>query len=123
MKSFLLSCFLVVAFTAIKAQNATVNTLPEGKYETVIKSNQDKWEKGDIILLNDQQYKTSKGNETGIYKFSVTAQRVFFTTGPLKNLFAKTYMSNGKPAIVFPVSENEQVGIKLPSEIWGYYKH
>ena len=87
-----------------------------------VSKNQDKWERGDIILVNDSQYRISTSNEVGEYKFSVTAQRVFFTSGPLKSLYAKTSLTNNTPAIVLPVAENQQQGLKLSSEVWGYYK-
>ncbi|HEU4472977.1 MAG TPA: hypothetical protein VFR58_17910 [Flavisolibacter sp.] len=122
MKAYLLSVLVVLSFLSAKAQPAQVNTLPRGKYETVAKEKQHKWEKGDIILLEENKYMLSTSDEVGEYRFSVTAQRVFFTSGPLKSLFAKTSLNNNAPAIVLPVSENEQLGLKLPSEIWGYYK-
>ena len=102
------------------AQTSNINSLPAGKYETVVKSNQNKWERGDIILLDEHTYKISTGTETGDYKFSVAAQRVFFTSGPLKNLFAKTSFNNQTPVIVLPVAENTQAG--LSSEVWCYFK-
>lgn len=123
MKIYLLTAFMLIAFSFCQAQNSQVNTLPTGKYETVAKSSQDKWERGDIILVNENQYKISTSNEVGEYKFSVTAQRVFFTSGPLKSLYAKTSLNNNTPAIVLPVAENQQQGLRLANEIWGYYKN
>lgn len=121
MKVFLLSAILFFAFAA-NAQNQ-VQSLPPGKYETVIKNNQSKWERGDIILLDDEKYKISTTDETGEYRFSSAAQRIFFISGPLKSLYAKTSLDNGAPAIVLPVEENEHVGFKLSSEVRCYYKH
>jgi hypothetical protein len=121
MRAFVLSTAILLSTQLCKAQSQ-VNELPPGKYETVIKSNQDKWERGDIILLNENKYKISTSNETGEYRFSVTAQRIFFTSGPLRSIFAKTSLNNNAPMIVLPVAENEQLGLKLPSEIRGYYK-
>lgn len=121
MKHFLLGV-LSMFYLNVHAQDKQASELPAGKYETVLKSNQDKWEKGDIIILDEHQYKISTSNEIGEYRFSVTAQRVFFTSGPLKTVFAKTTLNNNNPAIVLPVSENLQAGIKLHSEIWGYLK-
>jgi hypothetical protein len=118
---FTLTIF-VLAGTACLAQDKQVNTLPVGKYETVAKNNQSKWERGDIILIDENTYRITSSSETGEYKFSVTAQRVFFTSGPLKAVFAKTSLTNNSPAIVLPVSENQQAGIKLHSDIWGYLK-
>lgn len=120
MKVFLLSVLLFFSFAA-KAQKP-VQSLPTGKYEAGIKNNEGKWERGDIILLNGNKYKLSTSNETGDYRFSSAAQRIFFTSGPLKSLYAKTSGSNDSPAIVLPVAENEQIGFKLSSEIWCYYK-
>ena len=106
--------------TLCKAQNSQVNNLPQGKYETVIKNSHNKWEKGDIILMVDNKYKVSTSDEVGEYRFSVAAQRIFFTSGPLKNLFAKATSNNDKPGIVLPVAENSQAG--LISEVVCYFK-
>ena len=115
--------FVILSFSvASKAQDNHLNALPAGKYETVIKNNQNKWERGDIIIINETRYKISTNTEIGEYRFSVTAQRVFFTSGPLKSVFAKTSISDNNPVIVLPTSENEHVGLKLPSEVWGYYR-
>jgi len=122
MKAFLLSCFFLLAIMVSQAQSGQVNALPSGKYETIIKSSMMKWERGDIIILPENKYKISTSDEVGDYKFSVTAQRVFFTSGPLKCMFAKTSLDNNTPAIVLPVVENQQIGQKLPSEIWCYHK-
>jgi hypothetical protein len=123
MKQILLSSCIVLFCTISKAQDKQAAALPAGKYETILKSNQVKWEKGDIIILDEHQYKISTSNEIGEYRFSVTAQRVFFTSGPLKTVFAKTTLDNNNTAIVLPVSENQQTGLKLNSDIWGYLKH
>lgn len=120
MKVFLLSAILLFAVAA-KAQSQ-VQALPTGKYETVMKTAEAKWERGDIILLEGNKYKLSTGNETGDYRFSSAAQRIFFTTGPLKSLFAKTSLNNNSPVIVLPVAENDQVGFKLSAEVWCYYR-
>ena len=121
MKSFLLSLSFILCF---QLSNAQVNSLPAGRYETLIKDKNSRWEKGDIIILDDTHYKISGTNETGEYKFSVTAQRIFFTSGPLKSLFAKAVQNNNAPAIVIPVSENEQLGYKIASaDVWGYYRN
>jgi hypothetical protein len=122
MKAILLSTVFLVSFSFARAQNGPVNTLPSGKYETVVKSNQIKWDRGDIILLDENKYKVSTSDEVGDYRFSVTAQRIFFTSGPLKSLYAKTSLSENTPAIIFPVSENQSVGLKLPSDVWGFHK-
>jgi hypothetical protein len=121
MKSYLLSFLFIFCVSNLHAQNAQVSSLPAGKYETVLK-NQGKWERGDIILIDENKYRISSSNETGDYKFSSAAQRIFFITGPLKSAFAKTSLNNDAPAIILPVSENEQVGLKLPAEVWCYYR-
>lgn len=120
MKVFLLPVILFFSFNAY-AQNQ-VQALPTGKYETVLKTNESKWERGDIILLNGNKYKLSTSNESGEYRFSSAAQRLFFTSGPLKSLFAKTSLDNNSPVIVLPVAENDQIGFKLSAEVWCYYK-
>jgi hypothetical protein len=122
MKAILLSAVFLVSFSIARAQNGPVNSLPSGKYETVVKSNQNKWDRGDIILLDENKYKVSTSDEVGDYRFSVTAQRIFFTSGPLKSLYAKTSLSENTPAIIFPVSENQSVGLNLPSDVWGFHK-
>lgn len=122
MKALLLFISLVVSVFA-QAQNTPVNTLLPGKYETIIKDNQLKWERGDIIILDGGKYKLSTSNDVGDYKFSITAQRIFFTSGPLKSMFARTSLTNDTPAIILPYSENEQMGNKLPSEVWCYYRN
>lgn len=122
MKSIFLISFIVGIKQFCIAQNSEVAFLPTGKYETVVMSNQNKWEKGDIILLENNHYMISTSNVQGTYKFSVTAQRIFFTTGPLNKLYAKTIQNSEGPEIILPVPENEQLGIKLPSEVRGYYR-
>jgi len=113
MKSILLSTVLLFTVLFTKAQQ--VSDLPAGKYETVIK-NKGKWDKGDIVLQDEGHYKITSSNESGEYRFSVTAQRIFFTSGPLKGIFAKTTLSNKAPAILIPLTENEQLGLKLASD-------
>ena len=114
MKYSLLFALSVLAVLYTKAQ--TVSDLPSGKYETRAKTAQNKWEKGDIILIDDNHYKLSSGTETGDYKFSVAAQRIFFTSGPLKGAFTKVVSANGNPVIILPREENG--GLGLPAEIW-----
>ena len=115
MKYLLLSAMFIVSVLTSKAQ--TVTQLPAGKYETRTKAAaQNKWEKGDIILVDDTHYKLSTDNEVGDYKFSVAAQRIFFTSGPLKSAFTKVFSSNGKPVIILPKEENSNLGLTV--EIW-----
>ena len=123
MKVYLLSTLLLLVLaTSIHAQNQ-VQTLPTGKYETVLKNKDSKWERGDIILLDGNKYKLSSNDETGEYRFSTAAQRIFFTSGPLKNVFAKTSMNNDAPVIVLPVEENDAAAFKMTTDVWCYYRH
>lgn len=121
MKVFLLSAILM--FAIVTNAQSQVQSLPTGKYETVLKTNDSKWEKGDIILLDGNKYRLSSSDEVGDYRFSSAAQRIFFTSGPLKSLFAKTSINNNSPVIVLPVEENDPVGFKLSAEVWCYYRH
>jgi hypothetical protein len=120
MKSvILLICLLTIGFFA----GAQVQTLPEGRYETVVKEKGSRWEKGDIVILDHTRYKVSTSDETGEYRFSSTAQRIFFTSGPLKSVFAKTALNGKMPAIVIPASENEQLGLHVvTADVWGTHK-
>ena len=114
----LLSLFFISSVVA--AQNSNPNNLPSGRYETMLKQSQNKWDQGDIILVDGSHYKITSNDEIGEYKFSSTAQRVFFKTGPLKNFSAKTSLNNNQPAIVLPVAENAQIGVG--AEVWCYHK-
>ena len=114
MKYSLLSILLLLSVLFSHAQNVT--ELSPGKYETKTKVAQNKWERGDIIIIDDSHYKLSSGGEVGDYKFSVAAQRIFFTSGPLKSAFTKVISSKGKAVIILPIEENESLG--LTSEIW-----
>lgn len=122
MKSILLSVGIFFSLLCA-AQNKEVSKLLPGKYETFNREKQSKWDRGDIMLIDENTYKISTNKEVGEYKFSVTAQRIFFISGPLKNVYAKTFLNNNAPVIILPVSENEQHGLKLSTEIWCYYKH
>jgi hypothetical protein len=120
MKHLILSLSLLFSAALCKAQNSQVDNLPTGKYETVVKNSQHKWDRGDIILMGDNKYKVSTSDEVGEYRFSVASQRIFFTSGPLKNLFAKASSMNDAPSIVLPAAENAQAG--LNSEVVCYLK-
>ena len=110
---FLINFFF---FTAFFANGQNVTDIPAGKYETRTKTTQNKWEKGDIIIIDDSHYLLTGSNEKGEYKFSLAAQRIFFTSGPLKSAFTKLLLSNGQPVIILPKEENGSLG--LTSEIW-----
>ena len=119
--TLLLSIF---ALSAVLAQKNTNTNLPIGKYETILKQSQSKWEQGDIILVDANHYKITSSDEVGEYKFSATAQRVFFVSGPLKTAFAKTILNTNKPTIVLPAAENEQQGLKLATtDVFAYFKN
>jgi len=65
----------------------------------------------------------SNEKETGKYKFDLEKQRVYFLSGPLKNVYAKTALSSHQPAIVLPRKENTELHNKLAiSDIWSYFK-
>ncbi len=121
MKVFLLFFALITAsFT--NAQKATVDQLPAGVYE-VQKAKGSNAFSGDIVLLNDNQYKIRNQSEVSEYKFSATAQRVLFISGPLKGIYAKTVINGGAPAIVLPKKENDALGYRLAeADVWAFYK-
>jgi hypothetical protein len=106
--------FLLLSAFFTNAQ--TVTDLSPGKYETKLKAAQKSWEKGDIILLDDSHYKLSSGGDAGEYRFSVAAQRIFFTSGPLKSAFTKVSSVNNKAVIILPMEENGSLGLK--AEVW-----
>ncbi len=114
MKYSLLSALLLLSVLCTKAQS--VSDLPAGKYETKTKVAQNKWNRGDIIIIDDSHYKLSSSGDVGDYKFSLAAQRIFFTSGPLKSAFTKVTLANGKPVIILPKEENGSLG--LTAEIW-----
>jgi len=120
MKSFILF-FLFFSTVAAQAQTTKVDALPTGTY-TVQSNDTNAWPLGDIVLLDDSHYKTGNENVTGEYKFSATAQRILFVSGPLKGAFAKTASNSGTPAISLPLKENKEVGFKLAVDVWAYYK-
>lgn len=114
MKYSLLFILFLTSALILKAQN--VNDLPAGKYETKTKVAQNKWDRGDIIILDESRYKLTSSGEVGEYKFSVAAQRIFFTSGPLKSAYTKVALANGKPVIILPIEQNASLG--LTAEIW-----
>lgn len=114
MKYFLLSVLSLTLSVFAKAQN--VAELPVGKYDAVSKTGQSKWEKGDLILIDDTHYKLSTGGEPGEYRFSVAAQRIFFTSGPLKSAFTRVTTVAGKTVIILPAEQNGSLGIS--TEVW-----
>ncbi|HVG41968.1 MAG TPA: hypothetical protein VM888_10200 [Chitinophagaceae bacterium] len=120
MKFFLLS-ILFISSLSLKAQNDKVTALPPGTY-AVQGNNETAWAHGDIVLIDDSHYKTGSENAGGEYKFSVTAQRILFVSGPLKGAFAKTAVTAGIPAIILPLKENKEVGFKLEMDVWAHYK-
>ena len=124
MRLILLFSFFIVLSFSVSGQSKSLHALPSGKYETTVKESRDKWKQGDIILIDASKYKISSSEEIGEYKFSATAQRVFFISGPLRTVFAKTTVTAEKPAIILPAAENEQQGIKLAStDVVAYLKN
>lgn len=114
MKPYLLFVFILLAALSGQAQN--VRSLSPGKYETRTKASPNRWDKGDIILLDDSHYKLSGSSEIGDYKFSVAAQRIFFSSGPLKSAYTKVILNSSKAVIVFPIEQNGDLG--LTAEVW-----
>lgn len=109
-------------FTSSTLHSQQVNTLPAGRYETKIQEYN--WEKGDIELLDANNYKIATSGEIGEYRFSVAAQRIFFTSGPLKGVYAKAQLINNSPGILIPLNENQQLGFKLASgDIVGKFRN
>ena len=116
----ILLLLVVIVSTSVEAQNTN---LPAGRYETIVKQNQSKWCQGDIILVDASHYKITSSEEIGEYKYSATAQRIIFISGPLKTVFAKTANANN-PAIILPLAENEQQGVKLiTADVIAYLKN
>ena len=120
MKLFLLISAFV--FTSHNLHSQQVSSLPPGRYETKIQ--EFNWEKGDIELLDGNNYKISTSGEIGEYRLSVAAQRIFFTSGPLKGVYAKVQLMNNSPGILIPMNENQQLGFKLaPGDIVGKFRN
>ncbi len=115
MKSILPAVIFFFSTTIAQAQDGPVNTLPAGKYETVLKTIGTKWVKGDIEIVDENHYRLSAANEMGEYRFSATAQRIFFTSGPMKGAFAKTVRNGNQFSILLPLAENQQLGQSLAS--------
>lgn len=114
---------LLFLFAAGFSSKAQTSNLPAGRYETVLKQTQGKWNHGDIILEDANHYRITSDTEVGEYKFSATAQRIIFISGPLKTAFAKTALTANKPTIILPLAENEQQGLKLVTgDVIAYYK-
>ena len=106
MKLLLLFSFFSCSALLLNAQSKQVANLPIGRYVTLLKPGTAKWEHGDIILLDSNRYRISAQDEEGEYRTSITAQRIFFTSGPLRGAFARLVQQGGKPAIELPQAEN-----------------
>lgn len=107
---------IIIALFALTGEAQNVTTLPPGKYETRVKANQNKWDKGDLVIIDESHYKLGNNSEVGDYRFSVVAQRIFFTSGPLKSAYTKVLLNNNKTVIVFPTEQNSDLG--LTAEVW-----
>ncbi len=108
MKCFLLLLLFFVPAPMLWAQKSPVASLPPGRYITLLKQGSGKWSRGDIVLIDGSRYRITGGEEEGEYRTSITAQRVFFTSGPLKGAFARLMVHNSRPAIELPEAENSQ---------------
>lgn len=106
MKLFLLFGFLLFYCHHGIAQQAALSELPLGRYQTSLKSGAGKWNRGDIILLDDSHYRVSSTDTVGEYRFSKAAQRILFTSGPLRAAFAKVKKQGQQPMIELPLAEN-----------------
>lgn len=106
MKYFLLFLFSALLIMPAGAQQKGGSLLPPGRYEAAVKPDGTKWERGDIILLDGNRYRISSSNEVGEYRISMAAQRILFTSGPLRAVFAKVVQQGKKPAIELPYAEN-----------------
>jgi hypothetical protein len=111
MKLSLLLLLLTVSFIS-HGQAGHVTSLPTGTYG-IQNSAAAKFTFGDIVLLDDSHYRLSSDGTTGDYKFSATAQRLLFVSGALKGAFARTVLNADGPAILIPLKENEELGIRL----------
>lgn len=126
MKYLTLALLSFLLFHTTYAQKQKVANLPTGTYQTYFYGwdyQLNKWLRGDIILLTSTTYKLSDEKEIGRYRFDANQQRVYFLSGPLKNVFAKTALSSNKPAIVLPKKENKAQKTELAvSDVWAYLK-
>lgn len=113
MKSILVFFLSLIFFSSVQAQKNKLSNLPSGRYEAVLKQTNKKWKQGDIIILDGIRYKTTSNDEIGEYKFSATAQRIFFLSGPLKTVYAKTQFNGNEPSIVLPFTENSRQGVHM----------
>ncbi len=117
MKSYLLCTLLWFTMAVAHGQGGSVvSDLPPGRYTALLKTGSAKWDRGDILLLNNSQYRISSEEEAGEYRISITAQRIFFTSGPLKSAYTKVTLSSNKPVIIFPTEQNGVLG--LTAEVW-----
>lgn len=65
-----------------------------------------RWDKGDLLLIDKQRYCITGAADTGMYRASFTAQRIFFVSGPMRGAYAKLGWYQNKPAIEWPLHEN-----------------
>ena len=113
--------FAIFFLSSVVTRSQQVNNLPPGRYETKIQELQ--WEKGDIEIRDGNTYRITSSGEIGEYRLSIAAQRLFFTSGPLKGVYAKSQLINNTPGILIPLNENQQLGFKLaPGDIVGKFR-
>lgn len=106
MKSSTICMLLLCAALSLQAQPKTVANLPPGQYIILLKQEGGQWTRGNIILINENRYRLTAEDEEGAYRISITAQRIFFTSGPLRGFFARLMLHSGQPAIELPQAEN-----------------
>lgn len=117
MKQAILIFLFGLSNMLIFSQQKQIDKLPSGKYEAGNNTAQSSWNHGDLVISDDSHYKVSGSDESGEYKFSVTAQRVFFTSGPLKRYFARAGVNNDQASIIFPSKENQQMGLNVNADV------
>lgn len=118
MKQTLLFVVLFICIGAGAQQQ--VQSLPAGKYETRLNNSKARWTRGDLALQGNGQYTFGDSKEAGDYKFSVAAQRIFFTSGPLKGMYATTTMQGQTPVIIFP--RNDAQPISITEDVYAFFR-
>jgi hypothetical protein len=112
LKSFLISQLILCAALSLQAQPKKIVHLPAGHYSTLLDKDKSQWNRGDIVLISENRYRITTEATEGEYRTSITAQRIFFTTGPLRGFYARLLLHNNTPAIELPQAENShQSGI------------
>lgn len=92
----------------IQAQTQPLASLPTGRYQTWVTQGTARWDKGDLLLVDEKRYCITGAADTGMYRASFTAQRIFFVSGPLRGANARLAWYHNQPAIEWPLFENNQ---------------